>query len=205
VVPSAREVYFDRAAANWNAHTAQCSSIPVFRRWFREVRLRPGEAVIDVGCGTGRLLPWIWGRIQPNGVLYAVDISREMLRVARQGLPRIPARYLKASAVRLPLPEGVCDVAIVLNTFAHIPSKRRALTELHRVLRAGGRLWIVHLAGRKRLAEIHARAGGPIKNDRIPEPEGLARMMHEAGLVRVSVQDQEELFVASARRRGKQK
>lgn len=198
-----REAYFDRAAASWGGRVPQCGSVPVFRRWFRHVHLQPGQTVIDVGCGSGRLLPYIWRRIRPQGALYAADISRKMILEAKRRHPGIPVRYLKASAVRLPLPDRTCDAVIALNTFAHIHHKASALKEFHRILRSAGRLWIVHLAGRHRLAEIHRRAGGAIQHDRIPGPVRMRQMMHQAGFVRVSLQDEEDLFVASGRRRGR--
>lgn len=113
---------------------------PVLRRWLPAV---PGARVLDLACGTGRLLEF---------ASLGADASAEMLAVARA---RAGGRELiQASATRLPLPDGSLDAIFSLHFFMHLgePMLREVLRECHRVLRPGGTLvFDIPSATRRRL------------------------------------------------------
>ncbi len=113
---------------------------PVLRRWLPAV---PGARVLDLACGTGRLLAF---------ASVGVDASAEMLAVART---RADGRELiQASATRLPLADGSLDAIFSLHFFMHLsePVQQQVLRECHRVLRPGGMLvFDIPSATRRRL------------------------------------------------------
>ena len=127
--------------------------------------IAPGAAVLDVGCGTGVLLPLLRER-NGNGHVVALDLSGEMLkRALGKGQPAI---YVQGDAESLPLPEGIFDWVICNAVFPHFSDKSRALGELRRVLRAGGHLVICHTASRQAINEFHRSVGGVVAHDAIP-------------------------------------
>ena len=105
---------------------------------------RPGERMLEVGPGTGYYTLPVARRLGPDGRLDIVDIQEAMLdhtmaraREAGLGTIVVPAR---ADARELPYPDATFDAAYLCTTLGEIPGVDRALAELRRVVRPGGRL-----------------------------------------------------------------
>ncbi|HEX8600446.1 MAG TPA: class I SAM-dependent methyltransferase [Chloroflexia bacterium] len=109
--------------------------------------LRPGDHVLDVGCGTGALALRAARRVGPTGIVWGIDAAPEMIEVARGKARRRrnTAQFQVAAVERMPFPDASFDV--VLNTLVmhQLPGdlRRRALAEIKRVLRPGGRVLLV--------------------------------------------------------------
>ena len=121
------------------------------RRWSRYVeasvagtvarlQIRPGDRVLDIGCGTGLLLGRLLER-QPLAQYAGVDLSVGMLSEARRRLPP-RVRLVAGDAEAIPFPAGVFDVVVSSSSFHYWPSPRSGLVEVHRVLRPNGVLVI---------------------------------------------------------------
>jgi ubiquinone/menaquinone biosynthesis C-methylase UbiE len=104
----------------------------------RELSMGPEERLLDVGCGTGALLEVVRER-WPGGVGVGVDLSPEMLAIARRRLPPTVA-LVAADAGRLPFADGSFDLATSTSALHHWTEPETALAEVARVLRPGGRL-----------------------------------------------------------------
>jgi ubiquinone/menaquinone biosynthesis C-methylase UbiE len=104
----------------------------------RELSAAPEERVLDVGCGTGALLEAVRER-WPGAAGVGVDLSLEMLAIARRRLPPAVA-LVAADAGRLPFADGAFDGATCTSVLHHWPEPATALAEVARVLRPGGRL-----------------------------------------------------------------
>ncbi|HEX5757731.1 MAG TPA: arsenite methyltransferase [Thermoanaerobaculia bacterium] len=104
--------------------------------------LRPGEVVLDLGSGGGLDVLLSARRVGPSGRAYGLDMTDEMLELARENQRRAGvanAEFLKGELENVPLPDGTVDVVISNCVVNLSPDKRRALAEAFRVLRPGGR------------------------------------------------------------------
>jgi len=115
----------------WKAYVAES-----VRETLKRTRIRPGDRVLDVGCGTGELLAAISLAV-PEARLAGVDISPEMLAVARaKSSGGLDLREGRAEA--LPFENETYDVVVSSSAFHFFRHPAAALAEMYRVLRPGG-------------------------------------------------------------------
>jgi arsenite methyltransferase len=106
--------------------------------------LRAGEQVLDIGSGPGLLAYDMAATVGPQGRLCGIDTSEPMLAMAGKRCAGQPwAEFRPADATRLPYPDASFDAAVSTQVYEYVPDIPAALTELHRVLRPGGRAVIV--------------------------------------------------------------
>jgi SAM-dependent methyltransferase len=137
--------------------------------------------VLDLGCGTGRLASALAERGLAR--VWGVDVSAEMLAVARRRLPR-SVGLKRARAERLPFADGWFD-AVAAWLVAHLLDRPRAFAEARRVLRPGGRLVVVTFDPSYFAGSWLARYFPSLERidlERFPSREQLVRELESAGL-----------------------
>lgn len=184
-------------------------------RWWKQralaaARVRPGQRVLDLAGGSGDLTLGLARRVGPGGEVVLADINRSMLEVGRDrvlehGLVE-GVRVVQANAENLPFPQRYFDCATMAFGLRNVTFKARALEELHRVLKPGGRLLVLEFShvqapGLTRLYDAYSlhilpRLGRLVANDeasyrylaesirRHPPQDVLLGMLEAAGFER---------------------
>ena len=110
----------------------------------RVLALRTGERVLDIGSGPGLLALEMGSTVGASGAVCGVDISEPMVAMAKARCASQPwISFETADATRLPAPDATFDVAVSTQVYEYVGDVAKALAELRRVLRNGGRALIV--------------------------------------------------------------
>ncbi len=134
-------VGYDRSVLQWLLFG------PAHRAIITRLQARSGQrpmAILDVGCGTGVFATHIAAAL-PRATIWGVDLVDGMLTRGRERWQalRDQAVPVQGDSERLPFPDGAFDVVTCANSFHHYPHQNRAVAEMHRVLKPGGRLFMI--------------------------------------------------------------
>ena len=168
----------------------------LFRGKGRELRYRavslaglhPGEAVLDVGCGTGTLAIDVQRRVGSAGRVVGIDPSAEQIARARAKAARrnMPIEFQIGVIEQLALPDPIFDVVLSTLMMHHLPAslKAQGMAEIARVLKPGGRLIIADFTRKQERTGLAARfhAGGSSLHE-------LAALVADAGFTPVETEE----------------
>jgi ubiquinone/menaquinone biosynthesis C-methylase UbiE len=128
ISPAAAELYESQFVpalfAEWAPHLTELAGIA------------PGQAVLDVACGTGIVARTVAAVQRGKGRVVGLDLNEAMLDVARRVRPEIEWRH--GDAAHLPFPDGSFDVALCQMAFMFFPDRSQVLKEMARVVTAAG-------------------------------------------------------------------
>jgi ubiquinone/menaquinone biosynthesis C-methylase UbiE len=196
-----KKTFFNEMAATWDQHfytpgmKAQLQSlVPLFH-------LRPGSKVLDVGAGTGGIIPSLLQEIGPEGAIWAVDFAEKMVEIGRgkfKDEPRV--QYHLAAVESLPFSEEFFHHVVCFGAFPHFADKPLALKEMHRVLQKEGTLIIAHALSSQEIKQHHMGAG-PVSHDFLPEEMEMRKLLERAGFQVCELIDRPKRYLCEARKK----
>jgi arsenite methyltransferase len=157
---------------------------------------QPGEHLVDVGCGPGFYVDELLERVGPDGSVAAVDSAPAMLAVAvNRARGHDNVTFHQAEATRLPLPDQAFDAALSVQVLEYVSEVDVAVSEIHRVLRPGGRvvIWDVdwetvswHSRDRERMRAVLDAWDKHLTHRSLPQTLGAS--LRQAGFQNIDVQ-----------------
>ncbi len=154
-----------------------------------------GQMVIDVGTGTGILIPYLLKR-GPSEI-HACDLAEKMLCRVKEKFPRV--RTHLCGVKDLPLADDSLDAAFINACFSNILDKEGCLRKLHRVLKPEGRLVISHPMGKEFIVELKKHT--PFYLDLLPDELEAKELLGPHGFEIVTFHDAPLFYLLVARNR----
>ena len=158
---------------------------------FRALEPRPEEWIADLGCGPGFMTRELAIAVGPHGRVYALDLSEPMLGLARRRCAGLPSVELAiGDMTSLDLSDNSFDAVVAMQSLAYVPEVTRALAEITRVLRPGGRAVVLdtdfaslvwHGRDQARVDRVFLAYDAHVAHPGLPRV--LGRLAVEAGLV----------------------
>lgn len=165
--------------------------------------IRPGDRVLDVGCGTGNLTLTAKSYAGPDGKVYGIDAAPEMIELAKKKASRSGLEVLFDIGLieKLAFPDAAFDVIISRLAIHHLPDdlKSRGFAEILRVLKPGGHFLIADFIAPTNPFLNHitsALVGSPMMQTNI---WSLPPMLEDAGFVEISSGPTRSAFLAFIR------
>jgi len=189
--------HFNQKAARWD-ETSSERDVTRLERMAKRLKIKLGSIVLDVGTGTGAFIPFLLREIGGGGRIIALDFAEKMLRRARAKGSNGNIDYLCADVTNIPLGNEIFDIIVCYSSFPHFQDKSRALAEVNRVIKRGGRLLICHTSSRASINEIHRQIPA-VENDIIPDEGEMQNILLRAGFIEIKIDDSES-YLASARK-----
>jgi ubiquinone/menaquinone biosynthesis C-methylase UbiE len=167
--------------------------------------LKPGESLLDVGCGTGGVTIPAKQRLGSSGTVAGIDPSPEMIAVARQKAHRkgLEIDFRMGVIETLPFPDASFDVVTASLMLHHLPKplQIKGLAEIFRVLKPGGRLLIADMIRSQNSSSVrslltlilHHRRGSQF------EAAELLNLLKEAGFQDAVLLDQRFIVIGFVR------
>jgi SAM-dependent methyltransferase len=124
--------------------------VPVVEQVIARATLRPGQRILDLGTGTGSVAIRAASLVAPEGQILGVDLSSEMLAVARQRVAALgldQCRFREGRGEAIPADAGAFDVLLASLSLMYVIDRAAAAREIARVLRPGGRFVAAVWAG----------------------------------------------------------
>lgn len=152
-----------RFGARVELHRRFSTNPEPWHRWmFDRLRLPPDARVLELGCGPALLWRGNADRIPSAWRVVLSDFSSGMLEAARRVLTPVDHEFelVVVDAAEIPFDAEEFDGVIANHMLYHVPDRERALSEIRRVMVAGGRLYAATI-GRRHLQELYELAGLP--------------------------------------------
>ncbi|MGI6092932.1 MAG: demethylmenaquinone methyltransferase [Veillonellaceae bacterium] len=128
-----------------------CNQDRYWRRFaLQKAELQPGNKVLDVCCGTGKLTLGLAAQVSPAGQVIGLDFCKAMLDIAEKNISKSPVKevitLVQGNALALPFPDNEFNCAITGFGLRNLPDINKALAEMCRVTRPGGTVISLELA-----------------------------------------------------------
>lgn len=184
------KAFFDRHAARWDSYEKPEIGT-VIAAILDRIGVSSADSVLDVGCGTGILVP----QLEKRGVksMRAIDLSPEMVK---EYLRKYPGRDVMAGDYEEGglFPADSFTKIVIYNAFPHFDRRELVFENSYSYLKPGGGLYIVHSMSRAELDARHREAGEEVAEHLLYSNAGFQRLYSGAGFESVAVDDGGRFF-----------
>jgi ubiquinone/menaquinone biosynthesis C-methylase UbiE len=196
-----RKTYFNKAANTWDKrfHTPTLSSF--LDKLVPQFGLEPGQNILDVGTGTGILIPYLIRAVGPAGSVTAIDYSENMIQICKT-----KHSHLKNVTVELKnieedaFPTETFDAVTCFGLFPHLENKQKALQNINHLLKPEGTLIIAHALSSEQLKAHHNNASSAVVHDMLLKEAEMKQLLEQTGFTEISIKDESGCYLCIARK-----
>lgn len=194
--------FFNSIASRWDS----LEDLPALRKkldtGIRHFGVLPDEHILDVGCGTGNLTAALLRHLSGSGRVTAVDISPEMISVARNKISDSRVEWIVRPVERLDRPAMPYDRIFCCSVWPHFHDGLNIAIRLHGLLSDEGAFHLWHPMSREAVNSIHREAADAVRGHLLVPVAQTAGLLSKAGFHIMETQDDENGYLVTA---GKEK
>ncbi len=200
-MPETSREYFNRIAPEWDR---MAPKEPGLKEYLLRFGIAEGDRVLDTGAGTGISTALVRECAGASGFVVAQDLAEAMLHGAKKRLGGKGTMCVASDAQDLPFRNGVFDKILCFSAFPHFADQKKALAEMRRVLKEGGKALVLHASSHRSLNAFHAALDAPVRHDVLPSPEDLRALFEESGFDVLRAEESDSLYWVEGVKRGSQ-
>jgi demethylmenaquinone methyltransferase/2-methoxy-6-polyprenyl-1,4-benzoquinol methylase len=192
-----KQNFFNDLAEQWD--TTNKWDMDKIALMLKLLYIKNDDVVLDVGTGTGVLIPLLTGYTDN---VTAIDSAEKMIEVARRKFAGTKMNFIHGDALEYPFEDASFDHIICYSMFPHFDDKPLAIAKLAKKLKPGGFLSVLHSASKEKINGIHVHTHSmDIKSDNLPPAQALAACARDNGLREEIIIDNAEMYFFGARKR----
>ena len=155
-----------------------------------------GAHILDVGCGTGVLVPYLQHIVGADGTIEGLDYAEAMIAKGKEKFASLPGiTFTVGNVLTCDLRENAYDAVTCLNFYPHIQRSGQAfMKRMYKALKIGGKLAIMHDISRQMVNAIHDEAT-PLDTEPLPPVDVLEAMLISAGFSVVAAMDMADYYI----------
>jgi ubiquinone/menaquinone biosynthesis C-methylase UbiE len=190
-----KKEFFNQMAGGWDKRFYTHEMMERLPQLVSLFQLQRGAKILDAGAGTGGIVPYLLEAIGPAGSIWAVDFAEEMVKIGRKKFQKETRVIFELVSVEdLPFKDRFFDQVVCFGAFPHFEDKGKALEEMGRVLKPGGRLIIAHALSSVSLRSHHQNCA-PVSKDFLPEEDEMRCLLERADFQLRRLVDQPKCYL----------
>lgn len=157
--------------------------------------INEGSKVIDVGTGTGVLIPYLSSCVGNDGKVIAIDFAEKMLEVAKNKCYFENVSFVCGDILKINLSKHSFDYIICYSVFPHFEDKLAAIKIISKFLKIGGKFIICHSQSRDAINNLHRNVSEVVNEDNLPDIDTIKNYFEQIGMTIIHQIDNNEMFV----------
>ena len=183
--------YFDNAADTWDTRYITPKLLSFLEQFVPQFGLKSGQRVLDVGTGTGVLIPFLIKAVGPSGEVTAIDLSEKMVQKCKTKHAHFKNVNVTVGNIEdAAFPAESFDAVICFGVFPHLENKEKALQNISRTLKTSGKLVIAHALSSEELKTHHKKASKHVAHATMPEKNEMTLLLKQTGFNEISIKDE---------------
>ena len=185
--------FFDNCADTWDSY--RNTNVKILEQLMVLANIPAGSTVLDVGSGTGVLLPYLHATVGAQGKITAIDFSEKMLAKAQEKFADLGnVKFCVGDVLEMNIPAESIDVVICLNFFPHLHTRKEEfIRKIKSSLKTGGSLIIIHDISRAKVNSIH-RDSSVVTEHRLLEAKLVGEMLKTCDYKEVTAYEDDTLY-----------
>jgi len=196
--------YFDNAADTWDDRFQTPELLSFLKRLVPQFNLKAGQNVLDVGTGTGVLIPYLVKAIGNCGSVAAIDFSEKMVKKNKTKYSHYKNVNINVGNIEdVAYPSESFEAVICFGVFPHLENKEKALQNINRLLKPSGKLVIAHALSSEELKSHHQKVSKHVAHATLPGKTEMTQLLEQTGFIETHIRDEPGKYLCVARKPNK--